>query len=229
MSMVTGTEYAVTGTASKEVHVLKNGEAKGEKSDLRIARTKAGLWAALLELIEERGYDDLSVQDITRKAKVNRTTFYRHYEDKDDLFRQGCVDLCDSIIAEMRLVSRQELDTDLSWLPRYVRRLFECVDADRKVFALLCGPRSNPEFLRIMEDKVSAFMLDERLESWTCLSSRIGDRDEAELFAWSVTSLLIGLSRRWILAPSSVSVDRVSEVYSTIVVGGIAELLREGL
>lgn len=208
---------------------MKNGEPKGEKSDLRIERTRTSLWTALLELIEERGYDELSVMDITERAKVNRTTFYRHYEDKDDLFRQGCVDLCDSIIAEMRLISKLELDTDLSWLPRYVRRMFECIDADRRVFGVLCGPKSNPEFLRIMEDKVSAFMMNERLNSWALLSSRVGDQEVAELFAYSITSLLIGLSMRWLRSPSPVSVDRVSEIYSTIVVGGIAELLRKSL
>jgi AcrR family transcriptional regulator len=202
---------------------------KGEKSDLRIERTRSSLWAALLELIAERGYDELSVQDIAERARVNRTTFHRHYEDKDDLFRQGCVELCDSIITEMRLISKVELDTDLSWLPRYVRRMFECIDADREVFGVLCGPRSNPEFLRIIEDKVSAFMMNERLNSWSILSSRVGGQDVAELFAWSVTSLLIGLSMQWLRASSSVSIDRVSEIYSTIVVGGITELLRKSL
>ena len=67
-----------------------------EKLDPRIARTRSLLWATLVALIKKRGYAAISVQDITTHARVNRSTFYRHYEDKDDLFRQGCSDLYDA-------------------------------------------------------------------------------------------------------------------------------------
>ena len=40
---------------------------------------------ALLGLIRERGFDAISVQDITERAQLNRSTFYLHYRDKDEL------------------------------------------------------------------------------------------------------------------------------------------------
>ncbi len=55
--------------------------------DPRIKRSKASLRAALIELMEERGFDSLTVNDICVKAGLNRGTFYNHYRDKETLLR----------------------------------------------------------------------------------------------------------------------------------------------
>jgi len=57
--------------------------------DRRVARTRATLHHVLLRLIIERGYDDISVQDICAAADIGRSTFYTHYTGKDDLKRSG--------------------------------------------------------------------------------------------------------------------------------------------
>src|SRR5689334_21487919 len=62
-------------TASKEMPM-----------DKRIQRTRELLQKALIELINERGYDAITVQDIVEKANLGRTTFYLHYSSKDELF-----------------------------------------------------------------------------------------------------------------------------------------------
>jgi AcrR family transcriptional regulator len=53
-----------------------------EKTDPRILRTRALLMQAFGESLSEKGFQALSVQDVTRKAGVNRTTFYLHFTDK---------------------------------------------------------------------------------------------------------------------------------------------------
>jgi AcrR family transcriptional regulator len=53
-----------------------------DQVDLRVRRTHANLREALIDLIEEKGFDAVTVGDIAERAMVNRTTFYRHYPDK---------------------------------------------------------------------------------------------------------------------------------------------------
>src|SRR5262245_35977421 len=53
--------------------------------DRRVQRTQRLLQDALISLIEERGYEDLSVQDIIDRANVGRATFYAHFDNKEDL------------------------------------------------------------------------------------------------------------------------------------------------
>ena len=55
---------------------------------LRLRRTQILLREALIELIEERGFDKLTVQELTERAMVSRAAFYRNYQDKYDLVEQ---------------------------------------------------------------------------------------------------------------------------------------------
>lgn len=56
-----------------------------EKQDRRTRKTRQQLREALLALLKEKSYDEISVQDIIERADVARSTFYVHYVDKDDL------------------------------------------------------------------------------------------------------------------------------------------------
>lgn len=58
---------------------------RGGKGDLRVRRTRKLLREALVSLVEEKGYDSVSVAEIAERAMVNRATFYLHYEEKYDL------------------------------------------------------------------------------------------------------------------------------------------------
>ena len=53
--------------------------------DRRSQRTRQALSQALIALIQEQRYDAITVQDICDQANVGRSTFYAHYQDKDDL------------------------------------------------------------------------------------------------------------------------------------------------
>src|SRR5438067_10824664 len=52
------------------------------KLDPRVKRTRELLQRAFLELIAERGFRAITVQDIAERATVNRATFYAHFVDK---------------------------------------------------------------------------------------------------------------------------------------------------
>jgi AcrR family transcriptional regulator len=61
--------------------------ADEKKPDRRINRTRQTLRDALIALILEKHYDEITVQDIINRANVGRSTFYTHFRDKEDLFR----------------------------------------------------------------------------------------------------------------------------------------------
>jgi len=56
------------------------------KVDRRAHRTRDALGDALMELMQERPFKSIKVQDVLDRAEVGRSTFYTHYRDKDDLF-----------------------------------------------------------------------------------------------------------------------------------------------
>jgi AcrR family transcriptional regulator len=56
-----------------------------EKLDPRVKRTRELIQRSFMETIDEKGFNAISVQDITARAGINRATFYAHYTDKYDL------------------------------------------------------------------------------------------------------------------------------------------------
>ena len=69
------------------------------KTDRRVQRTRELLQTALIDLIGERGYDAITIQDIVDRANVGRTTFYLHYNSKDELF----VSCHEAIVSKFRI------------------------------------------------------------------------------------------------------------------------------
>jgi AcrR family transcriptional regulator len=55
---------------------------KEEKLDPRVKRTRALILSSFEALLAEKGFESISVQDVTYKAGINRATFYAHFPDK---------------------------------------------------------------------------------------------------------------------------------------------------
>lgn len=119
--------------------------------DRRIRKTREALYSAFVALVVEKGYDQLSVQDIIDEADVGRTTFYAHFKTKDELLRFGFT----------------QLREDLGLLPRATRHdraafleaLLRHAKAHAGLFMALShgggGGLAEAEFGRIVEDIVA--------------------------------------------------------------------------
>ncbi|MBZ4016281.1 TetR/AcrR family transcriptional regulator [Streptomyces purpurogeneiscleroticus] len=72
--------------------------------DRRTRRTRRALSNALVELVLERGFSALTVEDITERADVGRATFYSHFRDREDLFARVTAGLLDGLSERLRPV-----------------------------------------------------------------------------------------------------------------------------
>lgn len=82
--------------------------------DRRIIRSKKALRRALIELMEERGFDGITVNDLCAQADLNRGTFYNHFRDKDDLLAT----LEDEVIADLDRFQAEMASLSLSSMMR---------------------------------------------------------------------------------------------------------------
>jgi AcrR family transcriptional regulator len=65
-----------------------------EDADRRIVRTRETLGDALVALMLERPFAQITVKQVLSRAGVGRTTFYEHFRNKDDLFKSDVEDFC---------------------------------------------------------------------------------------------------------------------------------------
>ena len=117
--------------------------------NLRLRRTQKLLREALIELIEERSFDVLTVGEITERAMVSRAAFYRNYQDKYDLVEQ--------IFAEaMNALFDAVSERGTEHPPQVWVRFFEHIAEYERLYRALLGRKGSPWFVR----KMRASLLD---------------------------------------------------------------------
>jgi AcrR family transcriptional regulator len=110
--------------------------------DPRVRRSRSALEAALRELVTERDLRQISVADLTKRAGVNRSTFYEHYVDVHDLAVAACTSTYDQLVAAAPIPHGQ-LTPDGTPLPNPLPALFTHVAEHAPLYrALLCDEGS---------------------------------------------------------------------------------------
>ncbi len=124
------------------------------KTDRRVQRTRRLLQEALINLIRERKYTAVTVQDIVDRANVGRTTFYLHYGNKDDLL----IDCHESVVTTLQLwpfypLSREELLSPET--PPGIAAAFQHLREARAVIYPIFHGRENMLLLQRIHDRTA--------------------------------------------------------------------------
>jgi AcrR family transcriptional regulator len=110
-----------------------------QNMDLRIKRTRKLVRDALVELIDERGFDAITVQDIAERAMINRATFYRHFTDKYELLERCMDDVWDELVARLDPPLRDPRRVKLKPTPRSLVQFFEHVGENTNFYRTMLG------------------------------------------------------------------------------------------
>jgi len=131
-----------------------------KKMDPRVVRTRQMLRDALVELIHERGYEKITVQDITSRATLNRATFYLHYHDKLDLLYQSSEEILNDLTESINssFDGKEEFDF-LSDKPHGVFiHLFEQILQNSRLYKVFLTEKNMPHFTSSLMDVIIDFI-----------------------------------------------------------------------
>ncbi len=119
--------------------------------NLRLRRTQKLLREALIDLIEERGFDSLTVSEITERAMVSRAAFYRNYQDKYDLVEQIFEEAMSALLNTVIEIGQEHP-------PRIWVRFFEHVAAYDRLYRALLGRKGSPWFVMKMRASLAGLI-----------------------------------------------------------------------
>ncbi len=165
------------------------------KLDPRIERTQEALRGALMALIEEKGFDAISVQDITERARLNRATFYLHYDDKQDLLVRASEAAFDRLIAEAGPIDRENLAFQKP--PRQVVLLFEHMAKHRRFYRSVLGRPGEPAFAARVHEYIATFTQRRTASLHTIYPAAVPILDDIFISEY-VTGALLGIITWWL-------------------------------
>ncbi len=112
-----------------------------ENEDKRVKRSKRDLSNALDELLNEKNFDDISIQDITDRAMVSKNTFYNNFLDKNELlmylFRRYSLEIYEKIEPlfnksdDLEEISKESLKYVIQYLSNNYKKFKKMIDNDR--------------------------------------------------------------------------------------------------
>ena len=124
--------------------------------DRRQQKTRTAIFSAFTSLLAEKSYSKITVQEIIDAANVGRTTFYAHFETKDDLLKELCEELFGHIIGSaMDCTHTHGLYSDGSAPESVFCHLLQHLqENDRNIIALL-SCESSEMLLRFFKDSLN--------------------------------------------------------------------------
>lgn len=176
------------------------------------------LRGALLTLIQEKGYDRITVQDILDRADVGRSTFYAHYRDKDDLLLSGFEDIRSVLAAEMD--ASAERGKGPFHQPTLV--VFEHVGAHRHLWRPLTRKGGADVIVRILRDNADALLREHVREQFPDVPPNDPRREVAIRF---VVGALMGVLLWWLDSDDPITAEELHSEFRGLATQGVRRFL----
>ncbi|MBD2872490.1 TetR/AcrR family transcriptional regulator [Paenibacillus arenilitoris] len=169
------------------------------KIDRRILKTQEALKKAVIELMNEKNFDDITIQDLSDRANVSRGTIYLHYMDKYDLLDK----LIETHINELREICKAAADMDfvtgsLLWT--------EYLDNNYSFFSLMLASKGAPFF----RSRFLEFLIEEFKDEVDVAKGKNLGLNE-QLMGQFVASAYVGVVEWWFINEKPVPHEVLAE------------------
>lgn len=159
--------------------------------DRRIRKSKAALKEALLHLMQKHPFKEISISDIVQKADLNRGTFYRHYQYKEDLFNEILHDVTQDLVTSFRKPYEGMQEFQVDRMPSSAITIFEHVHQHAQFYTLVVKSEASSSFQRMICDVLRDLSLQD-------LNHIFPPHINPELLASYQSHAIFGMIMEWI-------------------------------
>ena len=182
------------------------------KNDLRISKTESAIEGAFLELIELKGYENVHIIDIAKKANVNRNTIYLRYGTKEDIISK--------VLEKAFAKQIEELNTQSLIKTKNTRR------SVNSMFNTIFNVLSNDiELYRIVltDPNLSGYVENIFKMVRSMIMQRVNDTKKNKAVVEYILKGSYGIIQNWIIFDTG-SIDENVKILTSLVVSNLRHL-----
>lgn len=184
-----------------------------KKTDLRIIRSKSSIKKAFVELLNEKGYEAITIQDIADRAIINRNTFYLHYLSKPDLLHSYMDERLDEVKNTLMLCSSRNSPLSVSQLERLMQTILEIIKDNIPFYkAMLVDENGIHGFQSKMEELIKS-TVNQGLDNAPLAISK-------ELLLQYIASTFMGIVVWWVQNIRSYTPEEIASQFGKILTQG---------
>jgi AcrR family transcriptional regulator len=174
------------------------------RHERRRLQTRRLLIESTLALVLERGYADVSVQDITDRADLGRGTFYIHFKDKDDVLWTAFRELFEKLERE----AHADLDRSMPQVEYYgLLNIFRHAEGHQPLYRVMFGGHGSAKLTGHAQDLLAnIFLSDIRQARPPEVDFHLPQEFEAQLLAGMISRLLYW----WLERPNKYSAQQMA-------------------
>lgn len=177
------------------------------RHERRRLQTRNRLIQAALQLVLEKGYDAISIQDITDRADLGRGTFYIHFKNKEEVIWTAFQEM----FQELEQAAHKELDRRMPQVEYYgLLNIFRHADENRDLYRVMLGRQGSAILTaRVQDFLAEAFLRDIRnAPEPPDIDFNLPEEIEAQMLTGMITRLLFW----WLETPNDYSAEQMADI-----------------
>ena len=199
-------------STSQELVRQKQQTKRRRQIDERVRRTRARLGSALVALIHEKPFNDVTVQEVLDRASVGRSTFYLHFRNKNDLLLSQLEMFLETM--STTLTNREEESHRV--LP--VAEMFSHIGAQNKIYRALADAGRLHDFFDLAQGYFSRAIEQRLRESRRCSHLL---HQELSAHSYALAASLLALLKWWVDRGAKEAPRAIDELFHRIVWRGV--------
>jgi AcrR family transcriptional regulator len=180
-----------------------------EATDRRSQRSQDLLLDALVMLMQERGYERLTIQNLLDRADVGRATFYAHFDSKDDL-------LACSIARLQQAMGRVQTAAPLQCLA-FIAPFFAHLDSHRAIYTMTVARASEHTVERHVRAMLHALVQQGLAMHTTSIDAAFGMELATQHIVGAIWSTVVW----WLDSGSALSPQDISALFLRLTFSGL--------
>ena len=130
------------------------------KEDLRVIKTKEAIKNAFISLIEEKGFENIKIIDIARRANVNRNTIYLHYESKEQIIEMLIDEIFTKELSDFKMEDYLKARQSRRLLKELINKIFLIVNEHVELYRIILTDQNLSGYLTFKLRKIKSFILE---------------------------------------------------------------------